>query len=97
MITIRKSPCNKCRKPVCEEFYCEPWRAWFLEAWGKLNKAAQQDVTLHQKAQESKILVALPHEGDPCEHCVRREWCDTACRERLLWWDRSMAKLRKRL
>ena len=96
-IKFKKPPCSKCRKPKCEEINCDAWRDWFTENWNAMHQVAQREALAHQHQQQDKFLVGLPHETDPCRGCVRSAWCEVACSARLMWWDRSMARIRRAL
>ena len=68
----------------CADWQLEQWLQFYQHAWHEMDRKGKG------------FTYELPHMvKDPCQECVCRDWCVVPCSQRLKWWDRCMACLRR--
>ena len=82
------------KKEVMAAEVCQQCGDWELEQWLQFYQHAWHEMDRKGKG----FAYELPHMvKDPCDGCVCADWCVVPCSQRLQWWDRCMACLRRRM
>lgn len=100
------SPCLTCeRQQRCDRtvFYmnCQEWQTWWRWWWKYFQQNLGKDEPGSAKSSkfqyEHPDIIRKELEKNPCEGCLREEFCATPCYKYLAWWDARMHIFRKKV
>lgn len=98
------SPCLKCeRADKCKTFgyhaNCQPWHTWWLWWWNyfRENLGKEPPGKREKFYYEHPDTIRRLMQKNPCDSCIRKEFCVKPCYKYLAWYDSHIQIAKRRL